>query len=757
VLNEHRLADGTPTLPGTAYPELAAEALAAERASGTFEIRDLFIMRPLTVADGREETLRLRLTSSDEGYVFSAQSPVTLDGREGYQTHAQGRLALRAMPRPSPIHLGAIAGRCPNIRAENEAAGVSMAQEAHLDFGPRWRVVNAMRFGSGEGLARLSLPESFRSDLAAGFQLHPALMDMATGWAMDLIPGYEAQALWVPVFYRALRVYAPLPGEITSWVRLTEGSTAEGFASFDITITTLDGTVCAEAEGFSIRRLADMQALGEVAPPRRSEVEFRDTAGAAGPDTPVVRRFRQMLAQGIGSGEGAQAFFRALAVHQADGHADPVVTSLDLEDLIQAADMAEAEADTPAGRAGRPETGADYRAPETDIERTLAGFWEELLGIDGIGVDDSFFDLGGHSLIAVRLFARIRKTYNVDLPISALFEAPTIATSAETIAAHVGPRSETNTGTEVAEETRGETRTPARRFTHLVPMHEGQGGAENPIFLVAGMFGNVLNLRHLAHLMGSDRRFYGLQARGLYGGDMPHTRFEEAAADYIAELRQVQPEGPYILGGFSGGGLIAWEMAHQLTRAGEEVAHVALLDTPMPVRPYLSKRDKLIIHRQELMAEGPRYLFRWARDRVQWEIDKILRKLAPPPEVTQAAEFHNDTIEAAFMTSSHAYKLAPWDGSVTLFRPPLPKRWQVSEGKWVSPELRYITEDNGWAEWAPGLDVVEVSGDHDSMVLEPHVRVLARAMRRVIEAAEARQRKPGQTGPELVVISTAAE
>jgi thioesterase domain-containing protein len=94
-------------------------------------------------------------------------------------------------------------------------------------------------------------------------------------------------------------------------------------------------------------------------------------------------------------------------------------------------------------------------------------------------------------------------------------------------------------------------------------MHQGEGGPKTPFFLVAGMFGNVLNLRHLAQLLGGDRPFYGLQARGLMATTAAR-RFAEAATDYIAEMRQVQPQGPYLLGGFSGGGLIAWEIARQL-------------------------------------------------------------------------------------------------------------------------------------------------------------------------------------------------
>lgn len=176
----------------------------------------------------------------------------------------------------------------------------------------------------------------------------------------------------------------------------------------------------------------------------------------------------------------------------------------------------------------------------------------------------------------------IRKTYAVDFPISILFEAPTIAACAALIEAQIGPAGDT---TEPAADSAPAEVTPMRRHTHLVAMHRGDGGPRTPFFLVAGMFGNVLNLRHLAQLLGHERPFYGLQAQGLFGDAPPHEDFTDAARDYIAEMRQVQPHGPYLVGGFSGGGLIAWEIARQLEEAGETVAATVLLDTPLPLRP----------------------------------------------------------------------------------------------------------------------------------------------------------------------------
>ena len=160
--------------------------------------------------------------------------------------------------------------------------------------------------------------------------------------------------------------------------------------------------------------------------------------------------------------------------------------------------------------------------PRDEIEATLTELWRDLLGVSQVGVLDNFFDLGGHSLIAVRLFAKVKRVFSVEFPISVLFEAPTIEACAALIR-----------GARPVERGRGYDRASTvssrPRYRHLVPMHPGEGGPGRPFFLVAGMFGNVLNLRHLAHQVGIDRPFYGVQARGLYGDDEPHETFEEMA------------------------------------------------------------------------------------------------------------------------------------------------------------------------------------------------------------------------------------
>ncbi|MBQ0751670.1 MAG: polyketide synthase dehydratase domain-containing protein, partial [Roseovarius sp.] len=544
------------------------------------------------------------------------------------------------------------------------------------------------------------------------------------GWAMGLIAGYDGSDLWVPMSYGSLSVHGPLGAEVWSHVRnAADNRASDETARFDITLCDAAGRVLIEITDFAIRKQVGGLTL---TPPRASEIRFEGQTESA-PASPAEERLRHALREGIRPTEGAEAFRRALA----QSAPQILVSSLDLPTLIAQAEAGAQAPESNGQRFERPDLDSDFTAPEGEIETRLAGFWSDLLGLEQVGAEDSFFDLGGHSLIAVRLFGMIRKAYRVDLPISILFEAPTIRACAALIEAQIGPQEAGEDAPAPAE--------PQRRFTHLVPMHRGEGGPKTPFFLVAGMFGNVLNLRHLAHLLGEDRPFYGLQARGLYGGAAPHDDLTEAAADMIAELRQVQPHGPYLLGGFSGGGITAYEMAQQLRTAGEEVALIVMLDTPLPQRRPLSRRDRLMIQWQELKAGGPLYPLRWAARRLAWEITKRQPK---PEAVTDTHQFHDSAIEAAFYRAIAKYQVRPWAGALHLFRPPLVGKWQVSNGRWVSSERAYVMPDNDWAGFAPQVQVTEVPGTHDSMVLEPNVRVLAARLRRVIEAAEVAQTMP---------------
>lgn len=753
LLDGHRTAAGRALIPGTGYLELARAALRAYGEDGPFELEDLFFVRPFAVADGETRDLYVKLRPSERGYHLEVRAQVSVGGRGGSVLVAQAHVSLRpqaARPGLGAAQLAALEARCDVAHLGPDSAGLRTPQEAHLRFGPRWRVLHEARLGTTEALGRLALPAAYATEVQT-LGLHPALLDIATGWAMPLIEGYSASALYVPVSYERARVYHDLTPELLSWVRTPVVNHADAeFVFFDVTLMDPSGRVLMEVERLGLRRMTpgpDFAQGERVAP---ADVAFDDDPSAHAPSPGELQRDR-LLARGIRTEEGQDALGRVLqqlgrAGHSGGGASQPApaqifVSSMDLPTLVRESAAGQRALAAGGGlELARPDLAVDYVAPRDEIEKTLVGFWQELLGVDQVGVQDSFFDLGGHSLLAVRLFAKIKAAYRVEFPISVLFEAPTIERCAALVRERVGER-DGDAGSAGDANTKGGHAQP--RFTHLVPMHTGDGGPKTPFFLVAGMFGNVLNLRHLAHLVGTDRRFYGLQARGLYGEQAPHETFEEMAAAYIEELTSVQPRGPYLLGGFSGGGITAYEMARQLEARGEEVALLVMLDTPVPMPPAdLSVRDRVLIQRTELRSKGPAYLAEWAERRAAWELGRLRRRFESGSPDSTPEKFHDEAIEQAFRRALERYEVAQRKhATLHLFRPALPVAYDLGNGRRINHERSYVFEDNGWSPFVAAVQVAEVPGDHDSMVLEPNVRVLARQLRAVIQASEAAQRR----------------
>ncbi len=201
--------------------------------------------------------------------------------------------------------------------------------------------------------------------------------------------------------------------------------------------------------------------------------------------------------------------------------------------------------------------------PQGDLEEIIAIAFAEVLGVPSVGRHQSFFDLGGHSLVAARLVARLREQLDLDLPLKVLFEAPTVCALAGMIA---------STASEAAD------RAPAPPPL-MVSLNEG--GARQPLFFLhAALVGDGFYARQLATDLGTAQPIYSLTPLGLDGASVPET-VEEIAETYVREIRRVQPHGPYLLGGFCLSGAVAFEIAQQLKRAGETIALVAVIEAAL--------------------------------------------------------------------------------------------------------------------------------------------------------------------------------
>jgi thioesterase domain-containing protein/acyl carrier protein len=361
---------------------------------------------------------------------------------------------------------------------------------------------------------------------------------------------------------------------------------------------------------------------------------------------------------------------------------------------------------------GRPVSSATASvAPRDPIEDRLAGIWCEVLRLPSVGVNENFFELGGESLLAVRMFVRVEEAFGRQLPLATLFEAPTIEGLAERL--------------------RGEGwKAPWSPLIAIQPQ-----GELPPFFCVHGVGGNVLNYRSLSTHLGAQQPFYGLQSRGLDGREPPILRIEEMAELYLAEIRRVRPNGPYLLGGASFGGVVAYEMARQLERAGAETALVALFDTN-PVNYEAADRDaaapgglvaRMRVH-FDVLRRGPD---RWSYFRKKAR--RVRRKLIYGAWQKTAGVFEKlrrplprslQNVQQANYKALSDYRPGTYGGRVVLF---------CAAGE---PEEFNREKRRGWRLLAPHLEVLTVPGDHLTMIEEPHVRELAERLREVMRIAD---------------------
>jgi thioesterase domain-containing protein len=367
----------------------------------------------------------------------------------------------------------------------------------------------------------------------------------------------------------------------------------------------------------------------------------------------------------------------------------------------------------------------------------LLALWQELLGISGLGVEDDYFAVGGTSLVAARLFAQIARRFGTRLPLTTVLESPTVRALAQRL-----------------------DRQGASQSGALIELRGGHGRSRY-LFLVHDGDGETLLYLNLARLMPDDLAIFGVEPRRIKGVPLAHGTIEDMAAFYLEEVRKKQPHGPYLLGGMCAGGVIAYEMASQLQRTGESVELVALLDAATPQA--LRKRGRVTKERlgrvRQALAQarkdgrGPlqrtRLVFNAISRKlisvVVWEIAQrskrwavkarfrllrivLARNLAWPefvPELSVRQIY--DSAEARYVPKplSNAF--------IVLVR----ARARLGEED-DTPYLHiYADETFGWGSFAHDLAVINVDGGHSSMLQEPFVESLAKALRPYVGAKRA--------------------
>jgi amino acid adenylation domain-containing protein len=384
----------------------------------------------------------------------------------------------------------------------------------------------------------------------------------------------------------------------------------------------------------------------------------------------------------------------------------------------------------PAAPTDRPALNAVYVAPRTDLEQFLAALWRDVVQVDQVGSNDNFFELGGNSIQAAVLINRLQERLGQRVSVIALFDAPTVAGLAhhllefcpETVRELFGAVSLSN-NTAIAPTVAGLGRRPAPSDL-LVALQPA--GSRPPLFMVHPPGGIVVCYQPLAHHMGRERPLYGIRSRGLHGEDELPGQLEEMAEEYVSAVRAVQPKGPYLLGGWSAGGLVALEMAQQLLAQGESLGMLAFLDTAPPTAQDPSAHQAgqeygLELSLQQLEQLGPdeQLPYLW-----QHALRLGLIDAGIPMQVAQGILDDLKRLFHHHMVLTDNYVAAPYPGRITLFRPI------------EAPVSVPTPHDRGWGPLAAEVEVHPVPGQHHSMVKEPHVESLARRLEECLLKAE---------------------
>jgi thioesterase domain-containing protein len=355
-----------------------------------------------------------------------------------------------------------------------------------------------------------------------------------------------------------------------------------------------------------------------------------------------------------------------------------------------------------------------YVAARDETEQKMVAIWEDLLKTSPISIKADYFELGGYSLLATRLFKQIEGEFGKRLALSTLIQASTVEKLADLV--------------------KGDATSEATAWNSLVKIQAGDP-SRPPLFLIHGAGGNILLYRDLASHLGSNQPVYGLQAQGLDGQGDYLTRFEDMAARYIKEIREVQPHGPYFFGGYCLGGTLSFEMAKQLETVGEKVALVAMFETfnihanpAVMTKKYqlMHKVQNLWFHARNVLELSPKDMIAFLQEKASVSLGRVQDKWQSfvasqkQGEQLDEADLPHIILDKVNDKAQEDYYPEWYNGRIDLFRPK--KDFIGNE----DPEF-------GWSGLASEINVCRLDVNPRGMLVEPYVRQLATTLRNIMD------------------------
>ncbi|MFZ0908359.1 MAG: thioesterase domain-containing protein [Candidatus Acidiferrales bacterium] len=359
-------------------------------------------------------------------------------------------------------------------------------------------------------------------------------------------------------------------------------------------------------------------------------------------------------------------------------------------------------------------------ASSDDVEAVLTRWWQDMLGVETIGLDEDFFDLGGHSLIGVQLFSKIKQTYGVTLGLSTLFDARTIRQLAALVTQSTKP-----------------TRAEPEPWSPVVPIQAN--GSRPPLYIVPGGYGTtVLPFREVSLLLGADQPVYGFEAQ-MPPANEEQEAIPDRASRFVKELRAKQPNGPYCLLGWCGGGYVAFEMAQRLVAEGQKVAFLGIIECVDPQHPrnwaggVRFKARRAIWRVRNFTKRGPKGIARWAGERTVAGFQAIGSTSRSATAKTLEKELLQSSsadtmVDARAWRNVYRYHPMSYAGKSVVV---------IGKDSWAYNGIeRSLDPRLFWCKLSQGGSEVRViPGDHMGMLKAPNSQILARELRLCIDEA----------------------
>ncbi|MGE3328728.1 MAG: thioesterase domain-containing protein, partial [Acidimicrobiia bacterium] len=720
VVSEHATDDGTALLPGAGIVELMAVAC---RHLGAPICEQIDLLTPLVVGAVGVTDVRVKVTAAGEDtwdLVLESAAP----GAADWELHATatargfGRVAAPEMP------------DAPAVDRVGDPFGV---QRSRLRLGPRWSaIVDVLEAPGSHAVGTLALGEPYVAEASRWFA-HPALVDTAIATAVHLV-GQADGELVVPMSFGAVQLGEPLVSGATVHTAMRTNDHGHDVAVADLELINPDGQMAMRLNGLVLRTVRGPLSLPTIAAPV---------------DGPVASNGPGLLAlvdrSGLDHAEGADAFRRAMAT----GAPHLLISKISPAQLIAEATPAKRVVVAAAsGASDGPALGGDR------VSQAVGDAWRSLLGVASASPADDFFAMGGHSLIAVRLFAKIHQEFGVRMALTTLFDAPTLGELIEVVRLEVGDdgadlddetaaadgtaigdaASATSDGTSGSAgastvDTSGtsgvtpsgvskapKSGAPARRAAQcLVPVK--RSGDRSPLLCVHGRGGNVLGLMDLGRSMPEHRPFYGVQAFAVTGDRMPDRTISAMAARYVDGLLESGLRLPVHIAGYSGGGLIAIEMARILRTKGLPVGELILFDTLHPAAQGLGKGARVRNLVQNAAIHGPGSVMRWMRGRK--EHAAMLARMESLTDDASMTDAGIVDLSDFFDLAAFRHRFDPIDIEAHLIT--------VEEFDATAPK------DNGWSDTDfRRLHRHQVAGNHLDMLAGEHARTLSRLLDEIL-------------------------